>query len=201
MVRLDGRLPLFGYREMAVHEVLRIGDPRLRQVAEPVAAFDTPELHSLVADMRETMAACDGAGLAATQMGIMQRVMVFGIESNPRYPDAEPVPMTVLINPEYEIVDQTPEAGWEGCLSVPGMRGVVARPRRIRYRGYDEYGMLIERDADGFHARVFQHEFDHLDGLLYPDRIEDFSLFGFVEELDAAGAFDEPLARVREETA
>ena len=175
---------------MVVHRILRIGDPRLRQAADPVTAFDTPELHQLVADMRETMEAYDGAGLAAPQIGVPQRVMVFGIESNSRYPDAEPVPMTVLVNPEYEILDQTPEAGWEGCLSVPGMRGVVARPRRIRYRGYDAHGMLIERDADGFHARVFQHEFDHLDGVLYPDRIEDFSLFGFVEELEAAGAFE-----------
>ena len=163
-----------------------MGDPRLRQVAEPVANFDTPELHALVADMRDTMDAYDGAGLAATQIGVMQRVMIFGIESNPRYPDAEAVPMTTLINPEFEIVDETREAGWEGCLSVPGMRGIVSRPAHIRYRGYDEVGMLIEREVDGFHARVFQHEYDHLDGVLYPDRIEDFRNFGFVEELDAA---------------
>lgn len=177
---------------MAVHKVLRMGDPRLRQVADPVEILDTPELHRLVADMKETMSAYDGAGLAATQIGVMQRVMIFGVESNPRYPDAEEVPMTVLVNPEFDIVDETPEAGWEGCLSVPGMRGIVARPSRIRYRGYDEAGMLIEREASGFHARVFQHEYDHLDGVLYPDRIEDRSSFGFFEELDAAGAFGVP---------
>jgi peptide deformylase len=179
---------------MPVSKVLRIGDPRLRRIADPVEHLDTPQLHALVADMKATMTACDGAGLAATQIGVMQRVMVFGIESNPRYPEAEPVPMTVLVNPGFEVLDEVRESGWEGCLSVPGMRGVVARPRRIRYRGYDEFGMLIEREAAGFHARVFQHEFDHLNGVLYPDRIEDFSLFGFIEELEAAGAFDRPLA-------
>lgn len=163
-----------------------MGDPRLRQAAEPVAAFDTPELHSLIADMQDTMDAYDGAGLAATQIGVMLRLMIFGIESNPRYPDAESVPMTVLVNPDYEIVDDVLEAGWEGCLSVPGMRGIVSRPAHIRYRGYDEYGMLIEREVDGFHARVFQHEYDHLDGVLYPDLIEDRKSFGFIEELDAA---------------
>lgn len=168
-----------------------MGDPRLRQVAEPVTTFDTPELHALITDMRDTMDAYDGAGLAATQIGVMQRVMIFGIESNPRYPDAEAVPMTTLINPEFEVVDDTPEAGWEGCLSVPGMRGIVSRPAHIRYRGYDELGMLIEREVEGFHARVFQHEYDHLDGVLYPDRIEDFGNFGFVEELDAASAPEE----------
>lgn len=171
---------------MPIHKVLRIGDPRLREVSTPVTAFDTDELHALIADMRETMDAYDGAGLAAPQIGVMQRVMIFGLESNPRYPEAEAVPMTVLVNPEYEVVDETTEAGWEGCLSVPGMRGIVARPGRIRYRGYDQHGMLIEREAKGFHARVFQHEYDHLDGVLYPDRIEDFTHFGFVEELDAA---------------
>ena len=178
---------------MAVHKVLRMGDPRLRENAAPVELFDTPELHELVSDMKETMDAYDGAGLAATQIGVMQRIMVFGIEKNPRYPDAEPVPMTVLVNPEYEVLDETPEAGWEGCLSVPGMRGVVARPRKIRYRGHDEHGQQIEREAEGFHARVFQHEYDHLNGVLYPDRIDDHARFGFIEELDAAGAFDEPL--------
>ena len=171
---------------MTVHKVLRIGDPRLREVSSPVEIFDTDELHALVADMQDTMDAYDGAGLAAPQIGVMQRVMIFGIESNPRYPEAEAIPMTVLVNPEYEVIDETTEAGWEGCLSVPEMRGVVARPRHIRYRGYDQHGMLIEREADGFHARVFQHEFDHLDGVLYPDRIDDFRHFGFVEELDAA---------------
>ena len=172
---------------MTVRKVLRMGDPRLRQEAEPVAAFATPELHRLIEDMQETMDAYDGAGLAASQIGVMLRVMIFGIESNPRYPDAESVPMTVLVNPDYEIIDDAREAGWEGCLSIPGMRGIVSRPAHIRYRGYDEYGMLIEREVDGFHARVFQHEYDHLKGVLYPDRIEDRKSFGFIEELDAAG--------------
>ena len=170
-----------------------MGDPRLRQVADPVAEFDTPELHQLIADLYETMAAYDGAGLAATQIGVMQRVMVFGFESNPRYPEAEAVPMTVLINPEIEVLDETPEAGWEGCLSVPGLRGVVSRPRKIVYRAFDQHGVAIAREAEGFHSRVFQHEFDHLNGVLYPDRITDFSRFGFIEELEAAGAFDAPL--------
>ena len=173
---------------MTVRAVLRIGDPLLREVAAPVASFDTPELHALIADMKDTMAAYDGAGLAAPQIGVPKRVMIFGIDSNPRYPDAETVPMTTLVNPDFSVLDDRPEAGWEGCLSVPGMRGIVARPAHIRYRGYDEYGMLIEREVDGFHARVFQHEFDHLNGILYPDRIEDFRSFGFVEELDAAAA-------------
>ena len=175
---------------MAVRQVLRMGDPRLRQVSRPVEAFDTPELEALLVDMRDTMAAYDGAGLAAPQIGEPVRVMIFGVETNPRYPDAEPVPMTTLINPEFEVLTDEHEAGWEGCLSVPGMRGVVARPNHIRYRGRDAAGELIERDATGFHARVFQHEFDHLDGILYPDRITDFRYFGFVEELDAAMAPD-----------
>ena len=171
---------------MTVRAVLRMGDPRLREVAEPVVAFDTPELHALIADMKDTMAAYDGAGLAAPQIGVSKRVMIFGIDRNPRYPDAETVPMTTLVNPEFSVLDDSRAAGWEGCLSVPGMRGIVTRPAHIRYRGYDEYGALIEREVSGFHARVFQHEFDHLDGVLYPDRIEDFRSFGFVEELDAA---------------
>lgn len=173
---------------MAIREVLRMGDPRLRRVAAPVAEFDTPELDALIADMQDTMAAYDGAGLAATQIGVMQRVMIFGIDVNPRYPDAEPVPMTVLINPEYETLGDERESDWEGCLSVPGMRGIVPRHARIRYRGYDLSGMPVEREVDGFHARVFQHEFDHLDGVLYPDRIVDRASFGFIEELQAAGA-------------
>ena len=177
---------------MAVHEVLRMGDPRLRQIATPVEAFGSETLRELVADMFDTMAAYDGAGLAAPQIGVPLRVMIFGVEANPRYPDAEPVPMTVLVNPEFEVLDATREAGWEGCLSVPGMRGIVARPRRIRYSGFDADGDRIEREADGFHARVFQHELDHLDGILYPDRIEDRASFGFIEELAAAGAFALP---------
>ena len=176
---------------MTIHKVLRMGDPRLREVSQPVEAFDTPELHALIADMKETMDAYDGAGLAAPQIGVLKRVMIFGIEANPRYPDAEQVPMTTLINPEFEVIDDLPESGWEGCLSIPGMRGIVSRPSFIRYRGYDELGMLIEREVEGFHARVFQHEYDHLDGVLYPDRIQDRASFGFVEELDAATESDE----------
>lgn len=172
---------------MTARKVLRMGHPVLRRIAEPVDVFDSPELHALVADMMDTMAAYDGAGLAAPQIGVPLRVMVFGIERNPRYPDAEPVPMTTLVNPSWDVLDDALESDWEGCLSVPGMRGRVPRYRRIRYRGYDPEGMLIERDVEGFHARVFQHEHDHLDGVLYPDRIEDHESFGFIEELQAAG--------------
>jgi peptide deformylase len=172
---------------MAVRPILRIGDPRLREVARPVEVFDTPELHELIEDMFDTMQAADGAGLAATQIGELQRVMIFGVEANPRYPDAEEVPTTVLINPEYSVVSDEVAGYWEGCLSVPGMRGYVERRARISYRGYDQFGMLIEREADGFHAIVFQHEYDHLDGILYPDRISNLGLFGYTEELAAAG--------------
>jgi len=172
---------------MTTRKVLRLGHPLLRRVADPVDVFDSPELHALVADMLDTMAAYDGAGLAAPQIGTSLRVMIFGVEHNPRYPDAEPVPMTVLVNPTWEIADDSVETDWEGCLSVPGMRGRVPRYCRIRYRGYDPAGMLIEREVDGFHARVFQHEYDHLDGVLYPDRIEDHESFGFIEELQSAG--------------
>lgn len=172
--------------QMTVRKVLRMGDPGLRERSLPVEAFDTDELRALIADMKDTMAACDGAGLAAPQIGVPRRVMIFGVESNPRYPDAEPAPMTVLINPTFDVLDGDRESDWEGCLSVPGMRGRVSRHIRIRYRGYDESGDLLEREASGFHARVFQHEFDHLDGILYPDRIEDHASFGFIEELEAA---------------
>lgn len=174
---------------MAVRPILRMGDPRLRQVSTPVEAFDTPELHDLIADMFETMEAADGAGLAAPQIGVPKRVMIFGVESNPRYPDAEPVPTTVLLNASYEVLDEAEVSGWEGCLSVPGMRGWVPRYRRIRYRGFDQYGEPIEREADGFHAVVFQHEYDHLDGVLYPDRIVEKEKFGFETELIEAGVF------------
>lgn len=172
---------------MAVRPILRIGDPRLRQVAEPVDRFDAPELHELIQDMFDTMAAADGAGLAAPQIGVLKRIMIFGIESSSRYRDVEVVPTTVLINPEFDIIDASRQGFWEGCLSVPGMRGYVERPAGIRYRGYDQFGELVEREADGFHAIVFQHEYDHLDGILYPDRLEDTTRFGFVEELAAAG--------------
>lgn len=173
---------------MAVRPILRIGDPRLREVSQPVEYFDTPELHELIEDMFDTMEAADGAGLAAPQIGVLQRVMIFGVDENPRYPDAESVPRTVLINPEYKVVSDEVDGFWEGCLSVPGMRGFVERPAKIEYRGYDELGMLIEREAEGFHATVFQHEYDHLDGILYTDRLDDPKMFGFVEELAAAEA-------------
>jgi peptide deformylase len=172
---------------------LRLGDARLRAPTEAVTVLDTPELRELVADMIETMHAHDGAGLAANQIGVLKRVVIFGFERNPRYPDAEPVPFTVLVNPEIELLGNERESGWEGCLSVPGMRGLVPRHTRIAYRGVDVLGNPIEREASGFHARVVQHECDHLDGILYPQRIEDFTAFGFIDELRASGAFDVPL--------
>lgn len=168
---------------MAVKPVRRMGDPVLFRVARPVEEFNTPELDELIRDMFDTMAAMEGAGLAAPQIGVSQRVVIFGVDSNVRYPDAESVPMTVLINPEIDILDQQSEAGWEGCLSVPGMRGLVSRPAHIRYRGVDQYGHAIERTARGFHARVVQHETDHLDGILYPMRIDDLHNFGFEDVL------------------
>ena len=168
---------------MAVKDVLRMGDPRLLERASAVGKFDTPELHALLADMQDTMVALDGAGLAAPQIGVGLQVVIFGIEHNPRYPDAEVVPHTVLINPVLTPLDDDMEDGWEGCLSVPGMRGVVPRYTRLRYQGYDQYGKLIERSVDGFHARVVQHECDHLIGVLYPMRIRDLSRFGFTDVL------------------
>jgi peptide deformylase len=168
---------------MAVLPILKMGDPRLLRVAQPVLAFDTPELHGLVQDLRDTMLAANGAGLAAPQIGVDRRVVLFGFSRNARYPEAPPVPETVLVNPVIEVLDATPEDGWEGCLSVPGLRGVVGRPRRIRYHGFDLAGQPIEREAEGFHARVVQHECDHLDGVLYPMRVTDFRRFGFTEVL------------------
>lgn len=168
---------------MAVKPVRRMGDPILYQVAKPVTEFNSAELNSLIEDMVDTMEAMDGAGIAAPQIGVSLRVVIFGVESNPRYPDAESVPMTTLINPEIEILDRETEEGWEGCLSVPGMRGLVPRAMRIRYKGYDKYGHTIERTASGFHARVVQHETDHLDGILYPMRIKDMHQFGFEDVL------------------
>ncbi len=168
---------------MAIRPVLRMGDPRLLQPSRPVERFDTPELHALIADMDDTMRALNGAGLAAPQIGVGLQVAIFGVEHNPRYPDAEPVPYTVLINPVLEPLDAAMEEGWEGCLSVPGMRGLVARHRRLRYRGYDQYRRAIDRSVEGFHARVVQHECDHLAGILYPMRIRDLGNFGFNEEL------------------
>ena len=175
---------------MAVRPILRMGDPRLRETSAPVEAFDTPELHGLIADMFDTMEAADGAGLAAPQIGCARRVMIFGVERNPRYPQAEAVPITILVNPEFEVLDDTLTSAWEGCLSVPGMRGYVPRYTAIRYRGYDAWGEEIEREARGFHAVVFQHEYDHLDGVLYPDRIRDRTRFGFESELIEAGIMD-----------
>jgi peptide deformylase len=168
---------------MPVRPVLRMGDPRLLQPSRRVETLDTPELHALIADMRETMAALDGAGLAAPQIGVDLQVVIFGVDANPRYPNAEPVPHTVLINPELEPLAEEMEEGWEGCLSVPGMRGLVSRYRHLRYRGVDERGTPIDRSVTDFHARVVQHEVDHLLGILYPMRIEDLRNFGFTDEL------------------
>jgi peptide deformylase len=168
---------------MAVLKILKMGDERLLRVAKPVEAFDTPELHALVADMFETMRAVNGAGLAAPQVGVDMQLVIFGFSKNIRYPDAPPVPETVLLNPHIEVIGNAREANWEGCLSVPGMRGVVDRPSHIRYSGFDLQGHRIEREAEGFHARVVQHECDHLIGKLYPMRITDFTKFGFTEVL------------------
>lgn len=172
---------------MAVREVLRMGDPRLRAVAAPVGDFVAHGVGAVVADMLDTMRARDGAGLAAPQIGVALRIVIFGVDRNPRYPDAPPVPLTILVNPVVEPLDERMEDGWEGCLSVPGMRGLVPRHSRIRYRGQGLSGERIERVAEGFHARVVQHECDHLDGVLYPDRIRDRRMFGFVEPLRQAG--------------
>lgn len=160
-----------------------MGDPRLLQRSAEVETFDTPELHALIADMHDTMEALNGAGLAAPQIGALLRVVIFGVQHNARYPDAEDVPYTVLINPTLEPLDAARDSAWEGCLSVPGMRGLVPRYTHLRYRGFDVSGAPIERSVDGFHARVVQHECDHLDGILYPMRIEDLRLFGFTDTL------------------
>ncbi len=166
-----------------IRPVLRMGDPRLLERSREVEAFGTSGLRELIADMRDTMAHLNGAGLAAPQIGVLMRVVIFGVKKNPRYPDAEEVPDTVLINPVIKPIGRDMEEGWEGCLSVPGMRGVVPRYRSIRYTGFDERGEPIDRTVEGFHARVVQHECDHLDGILYPMRIQDFSQFGFVDVL------------------
>ena len=168
---------------MAVRKVLRMGDPRLLKVADPVTEFNTPELDALIQDMLDTMAALDGAGLAAPQIGVSMRVVIFGVEANPRYPDVEPVPRTILINPKLEALSKEMDEAWEGCLSVPGMRGLVPRFTRLRYSGFDQHGSLFMREVGGFHARVVQHETDHLDGILYPRRIRNMVNFGFEEEL------------------
>jgi len=168
---------------MAIKNISRMGDPHLLERAEPVVSFDTPELHALLRDMRDTMAALGGIGLAAPQIGIGLRVVIFGVVSNPRYPDAGRVPGTVLINPVLTPLGDEMDEGWEGCLSIPGLRGWVPRYKRLRYQGFDQFGGLIDRTVSGFHARVTQHECDHLQGILYPMRIRDMSRFGFVDEL------------------
>jgi peptide deformylase len=160
-----------------------MGDPRLLEVSKPVEQFDTADLHLLIADLQDTMRALSGAGLAAPQIGVGLRVVIFGIEHNPRYPDAEPVPFTVLVNPVLTPLGREIEEGWEGCLSVPGMRGWVPRFKRLEYQGYDPYGAFIKRSVTDFHARVVQHECDHLDGILYPMRMRDMRNFGFTAEL------------------
>jgi peptide deformylase len=168
---------------LAVREILKMGDPRLLREALLVREFDTPALHALIGDMFETMEAAKGAGLAAPQIGVDLQLVVFGYTHNERYPDAPPVPLTVLLNPSIEPLDGAMEEGWEGCLSVPGLRGIVPRHARVRYRGFDPKGRAIERDAEGFHARVVQHECDHLIGRLYPTRMTDLTKLGFTSVL------------------
>ena len=168
---------------MAVREVLKMGDPRLLEQSQPVSQFDSPALHELIRDMHDTMAALNGAGLAAPQIGVNLQLVIFGVEYNPRYPEAEQVPYTILINPELTPIGNEIEEGWEGCLSIPGMRGMVPRYKQLQYQGYDQYGQRIDRTVSDFHARVVQHECDHLIGILYPMRIQDLRLFGFTETL------------------
>ncbi|HVC30729.1 MAG TPA: peptide deformylase [Steroidobacteraceae bacterium] len=169
---------------MAARPVLKMGEPLLRQVAAPVQGFDA-QLSALVADMNDTMRALNGAGLAAPQIGVSLRVVVFEVTSNPRYPGVAPIPYTVLVNPELTPLGEEQEEGWEGCLSVPGLRGLVPRFKRLRYRGYDLQGAAMDRTVEGFHARVVQHEVDHLDGILYPQRMRDLRNFGFEDALRA----------------
>jgi peptide deformylase len=169
---------------MTIHTILKMGDPRLLRIAQPVTAFDTDELHLLITDMFDTMRSVNGAGLAAPQIGVDLQLVIFGTDApNPRYPDAPLVPRTVLLNPVITPLNDVEEDGWEGCLSVPGLRGVVPRFSHIRYTGFDQYGDAIDRTVDGFHARVVQHECDHLIGNLYPMRVKDFTQFGFTEVL------------------
>jgi peptide deformylase len=170
---------------MAIKTVLRMGEPLLLQQAQPVTAFNTPDLHALIEDMQDTMQAMNGAGIAAPQIGVSLQVVIFGVGANPRYPDAELVPYTVLINPTLNFIGNEIEEDWEGCLSVPGMRGIVPRYTRLHYTGFDQFGNTIDRLVSGFHARVVQHECDHLQGILYPMRITDLSQFGFTDVLFA----------------
>lgn len=169
---------------MAVRPILRMGDPLLQLPSESIDEFSTPELESLIEDMFDTMEANQGAGLAAPQIGILKQLVIFGVDENPRYPEAEVVPKTILINPKIEVLDDSRLSNWEGCLSIPGMRGQVTRPAHIRYSGFDQHGNRIEREVTGFHAIVVQHECDHLNGILYPMRMTDMTKFGYVEELD-----------------
>lgn len=168
---------------MSIRTILRMGDPLLLQRSKEIPAFDTPGLHALVADMHDTMQDANGAGLAAPQIGVPLRVVIFGFVHNERYPDAPAVPYTVLVNPVLTLLGNETEEGWEGCLSVPGMRGLVPRHTRLRYQGFDQFGAPVDRSVEGFHARVVQHEVDHLDGILYPMRIRDMTRFGFQDAL------------------
>jgi peptide deformylase len=168
---------------MTVREILRMGDPRLLRQADPVTEFDTPAMRELIADMFDTMYAANGAGLAAPQIGVNLQLVIFGFKQNLRYPDAAPVPETVLINPVLTALSQETEEDWEGCLSVPGLRGMVPRWTRLRYEGVDQYGAPLRREVEGFHARVVQHECDHLAGILYPMRVRDFTRFGYTDVL------------------
>ena len=174
-----------------IREVLRMGDPRLLEVSQPVDDFGSAALAALLEDMNDTMVALNGAGIAAPQIGVLKRMVIFGFDRNERYPDAEAVPFTVLCNPVITPLADEMEDGWEGCLSVPGLRGVVPRYTRIRYTGFDQHGHAIDREATGFHARVVQHECDHLDGILYPRRIRDLSKFGFTDVLFPGEAIDD----------
>lgn len=168
---------------MAIKPVLKMGDPVLLEIAEKVEEFNSRELDALIADMQDTMASLNGAGLAAPQIGISLQLVIFGIEENTRYPEAEEIPFTILINPVITPLSDEVEDDWEGCLSVPGLRGMVPRFTKLRYQGYDQYGNAIDRTVESFHARVVQHECDHLEGILYPMRIEDFSTFGYTDVL------------------
>ena len=180
---------------MAVRDILRMGHPQLRRRAREVERLDGDTLAALIEDMLDTMRACHGVGLAAPQIGVPLRVIAFGFDENPRYPDAAPIPRTVLTNPVITPVGLSVQSDWEGCLSLPGMRGLVPRYERIRYRGLNADGREVEGEAEGFHARIVQHECDHLDGILYPDRIEERPMFGFIEELQAAGLIPGNLPR------
>lgn len=176
---------------MAVRPVLKMGDPLLLQVASAVEQFDTPELHDLITDMLDTMKVHNGAGIAAPQIGVSQQVVIFGGFRSPRYPDSDDIPFTVLINPVLTVLNDTKEDGWEGCLSVPGMRGLVPRHTQLQYEGRDQLGQIIDRTVSGFHARVVQHEVDHLQGILYPMRIHDLRQFGFIEALFSGQAISD----------